>query len=128
MKMRQRTLPTLQSKETALRLEVKKAKKELEELEVLAAAALADRDGAEWKVEVPDLEEKIRSLEAEIEGIMDRDPYQYKFLLEDPEAVEEKMGALREETELYRGYAARLDEKLAEVLPPGMIIVWDDGD
>jgi len=33
LKMRQRTLPTLQSKETALRLEVKKAKKELEELD-----------------------------------------------------------------------------------------------
>ena len=102
--------------------------KELEELEVLAAAALADRDGVEWKVEVPDLEEKIRNLEAEIAGIMDRDPYQFRFLLEDPDAVEEKMSSLREETELYRGYAARLDEKLAEVLPPGMIIVWDDAD
>ena len=33
LKMRQRTLPTLQSKETALRLEVKKAKKELEDLD-----------------------------------------------------------------------------------------------
>ena len=31
--MRQRTLPTLQSKETALRLEVKRAKKELEDLD-----------------------------------------------------------------------------------------------
>jgi hypothetical protein len=59
---------------------------------------------------------------------MDRDPYQFRFLLEDPDAVEEKMSSLREETELYRGYAARLDEKLAEVLPPGMIIVWDDAD
>lgn len=33
LKMRQRTLPTLQSKETALRLEVKRAKQELEELD-----------------------------------------------------------------------------------------------
>jgi V/A-type H+-transporting ATPase subunit D len=32
LKMRQRTLPTLQSKETALRIEVKKAKNELEDL------------------------------------------------------------------------------------------------
>ena len=31
--MRQRTLPTLQSKEPALRLEVKKAKKELADLD-----------------------------------------------------------------------------------------------
>lgn len=33
LKMRQRTLPTLQSKETALRLEVKRAKKELDDLD-----------------------------------------------------------------------------------------------
>ena len=33
LKMRQRTLPTLQSKESALRLEVKKAKQELERLD-----------------------------------------------------------------------------------------------
>ena len=33
LKMRQRTLPTLQSKESALRMEVKRAKDELKELE-----------------------------------------------------------------------------------------------
>ena len=45
LKMRQRTLPTLQSKETALRLEVKKAKQELEELdeEVNIKAALVEK-------------------------------------------------------------------------------------
>ena len=102
--------------------------KELEELEVLAAAALADRDGVEWKVEVPDLEDRIAELEKEIAGIMDRDPYQYKFLLQDPAAVEEKRRSLSEETELYRDYSARLDQRLAEVLPPGMIIIWDDTD
>ena len=102
--------------------------KELEELEVLAAAALADRNGIEWKAEVPDLEEKIRDLEAEIARIMDGEPYQYRFLLEDPEAVEEKKKSLQEEIDLFRDYSARLDEKLAEVLPPGMIIVWDDAD
>ena len=100
--------------------------KELEELEVLVAAALADRDGEEWHVDVPDLEEKIRNLEAEIADIMDRDPYQYKFLLEDPEAVEEKKQSLQEEIDMFRGYAAALDAKLAEVLPPGMIILWDE--
>ncbi len=102
--------------------------KALEELEVLAAAALADRNGVEWKVEVPDLEDRIAELEKEIAGIMDRDPYQYKFLLQDPNAVEEKQQSLREEIELYRDYSARLDKMLAEVLPPGMIIIWDDAD
>ena len=67
-------------------------------------------------------------MEKEIAGIMDRDPYQYKFLLQDPEAVKEKQQSLREEIKLYRDYSARLDKMLEEVLPPGMIIIWDDAD
>ena len=44
LKMRQRTLPTLQSKETALRLEVKKAKQELEELDEEVNRRIKDYD------------------------------------------------------------------------------------
>ena len=44
LKMRQRTLPTLQSKETALRLEVKKAKKELEDLDKEVERRIKDYD------------------------------------------------------------------------------------
>ena len=44
LKMRQRTLPTLQSKETALRLEVKKAKKELEDLDKEVEQRIKDYD------------------------------------------------------------------------------------
>ena len=44
LKMRQRTLPTLQSKETALRLEVKKAKKELEDLDKEIERRIKDYD------------------------------------------------------------------------------------
>ena len=44
LKMRQRTLPTLQSKETALRLEVKKAKKELEDLDQEVERRIKDYD------------------------------------------------------------------------------------
>ena len=99
--------------------------KELEELEVLAAAALADRGGKEWKVDVPDLEEKIAALENEIAMITDTNPYQYKFLLEDPDAVREKEDALQEEIRQYREYDTKLDEMLAAVLPPGTFIVWD---
>jgi len=42
--MRQRTLPTLQSKETALRLEVKKAKKELDDLDKEVERRIKDYD------------------------------------------------------------------------------------
>ena len=100
--------------------------KELEELEVLVAAALSDHGGDEWKVEVPDMESRIASLEAEIEGITGRDPYQYKFLLEDPLAVEDKKKDLQGKIGEYEKYAAQLDEILASVLPEGMIVVWDD--
>ena len=99
--------------------------KELEELEVLVAAALADRSGEEWKVEVPDLDERISSLEAEIQKITDTDPYQYKFLFDDPEAVQEKKNSLAAEIGVYTEYAAQLDQILASVLPDGMIVVWD---
>jgi V/A-type H+-transporting ATPase subunit D len=44
LKMRQRTLPTLQSKETALRLEVKRAKQELEELDREVEQRIKDYD------------------------------------------------------------------------------------
>ena len=44
LKMRQRTLPTLQSKETALRLEVKKAKKELDDLDKEVERRIKDYD------------------------------------------------------------------------------------
>ncbi len=99
--------------------------KELEELEVLVSAALADRGGDGWTVEVPDLEARITALEAEITRIMDTDPYQYRFLLPDPEAVKEKKDSLQEQIGEYRDYSAKLDEMLAETLPPGMMILWD---
>ena len=44
LKMRQRTLPTLQSKETALRLEVKRAKQELEDLDKEVEQRIKDYD------------------------------------------------------------------------------------
>jgi len=44
LKMRQRTLPTLQSKETALRLEVKRAKQELEDLDKEVERRIKDYD------------------------------------------------------------------------------------
>ena len=44
LKMRQRTLPTLQSKETALRLEVKRAKNELDDLNKEVERRIKDYD------------------------------------------------------------------------------------
>lgn len=99
--------------------------KELEDLEVLVAAAIANHSGEEWKVEVPDAEARIIALEAEISGIIDTDPYQYKFLLEDPAAVQDKKNDLQGKIGEYRDYSEKLDEILASVLPEGMIVIWD---
>ena len=99
--------------------------KELEELEVLVAAALAANSGDQWKIDIPDIEEKIRALEEEITKIMDTDPYQYKFMLNDPVAVQEKKDALRCQMDNFREYAEKLDQILSEVLPEGMIVIWD---
>ena len=44
LKMRQRTLPTLQNKESALRLEVKKAKAEIKELDEEVNRRIKDYD------------------------------------------------------------------------------------
>ena len=99
--------------------------KELEELEVLVAAALAANSGDQRKIDIPDIEEKIRALEEEITKIMDTDPYQYKFMLNDPVAVQEKKDALRCQMDNFREYAEKLDQILSEVLPEGMIVIWD---
>ena len=101
--------------------------KTLKEQEVLVAAALAEVSGRAAEIEIPDLQEKISKLEAEIAGIMSRDPYQYQFLLSDEEAVQEKKASLRSELENYRLYSRQLDELLAGVLPEGMVVIWEEG-
>ena len=99
--------------------------KELKELEVLVASALSKAEGSEIAVVIPDLEEKIASLEKEIEKITTTDPWRYQFLLGDPEAVNEKKEALREELKTYQEHSAQLDKMLAEILPEGTVIIWD---
>ena len=84
--------------------------KELEELEVLVNGYLASIDYQHEEVEIPDLNEKICELNEEIENILKTDPYQYKYLLADEEAVAEKKEDLKQEIEDYRKYGEELDE------------------
>ena len=98
---------------------------ELQELEALAARALSETGGETIPLRIEGLEEKITGLEKEIRGILDTDPYQYKFLLEDGEAVAERKRALAEEKSAWEEYSAQLDEVMASVLPEGVIMIWD---
>ena len=75
-------------------------------------------------IDIPDIEEKIKALEAEILKIRETDPYQYKYLLEDEEAVAEKKDSLNEELKSYEAYDEQLEALLAEVMGNGGVIAW----
>jgi len=84
--------------------------KELEELEVLANAAL-ERLGADAaEIVIYDIESRIAALEAEIKRIRETNPYAYKYILEDPKAFADKKKSLEDELQSYKEYAVQLDE------------------
>ena len=60
---------------------------ELEEAEILVNKFLADHhlDGNEIKIQ--DIDTKIEKLKEQIQKIKETNPYQYRFLLQDQEAV-----------------------------------------
>ena len=75
-------------------------------------------------IDIPDIEEKIKALEEEILKIRETDPYQYKYLLEDEEAVAQKKESLNEELKSYEAYDEPLEALLAEVMGNGGVIAW----
>lgn len=96
----------------------------MQETEVLITKALEQMGNETIDVEIPNIDEKIEELEAEIIKIRETDPYQYKFLLEDPEAVEEKKNSLKEEKKSYEEYGNQLDEILNGLLENGVSFTW----
>lgn len=96
--------------------------KGLQELEVLVMQALESVDLDD--LYIPDIEEKISDLEKEIMEIMETDPYQYKFLLDDSKAVEAKNEDLKTELKNYEEYSKQLDEVLESLLGSGVKITW----
>ena len=87
--------------------------KELEELQVLVNNYLSSIDHRHDDVIIPDIEEKIFALNEEIEKIINTDPYTFKYLLSDPEAVKEKKKDLEDEIDDFNNYAKQLDEVIA---------------
>ena len=92
----------------------------LSELEVLARKALNDlaADGV-TRVEIPDLEERIRQLKKEIADIQSRDPYTYREILENADAVEKKKQELRKELEIWQGYHREMKKAAENILREG---------
>lgn len=61
---------------------------DLEELDFLVRKFLEGRGGADAEVLIPDLPKKIAKVEGEIEHITGTEPYLYRLLLQDEDAVE----------------------------------------
>ena len=97
--------------------------KEMEETEVLVNVLLEKLDLGTMDITIPDIDEKIEEIQAEIDRITSTDPYQYKHLLEDPEAVEQKKQELRDELEEYEDYSKQLDEMLNGTLENGGVTI-----
>lgn len=83
---------------------------DIEELDFQVRKYLKDRGIGGAEITVPDIGRKIRQAEEEIERITSTDPYLYRLLLEDAEAVGRKKEELRTEIETYTAYAKQLDE------------------
>ncbi len=96
----------------------------LEETFVLVEKALKELGIDTEGIDIPDIMDKIDTLRKEIKRIRETDPYQYMYLLEDEEAVEEKKKSIDEELKSYEDYDEQLEELLAEVMGRGGVIAW----
>lgn len=90
--------------------------KEIEEVQLLVNSFL-ERNGIDHAdMVIPDIGERIKRLKAEIDRIISTDPYQYKFLLQDEELVQEKKEELQESIDELTTYSNQLEEVLNELL------------
>ena len=99
--------------------------KALEELEIQINSILRELGDDVPDAEIPDVEDKIRALDAEIEQILSTDPYQYRFLLEDEEKVQEYKEELQEEIKEYTRYEKQLIEILKKYVAGGAKFTWE---
>jgi len=100
--------------------------KALEELEIQINSVLRELGDDVPDTEIPEIEDKINALETEIEKILSTDPYQYRFLLEDDEKVQEYKEELREELNEYIRYEKQLIEVLKKIVAGGAKFKWEN--
>lgn len=121
------TLENKKLKELWHRLQVEYNCNDLErirETEVIINSVLENAEpGA--AVNIPDIDEKIRELENEIEEIKSTEPYKYRYILEDKAAVSDKKKELRQELEEYEEYSRKLDEMISEITAEGVTFTWE---
>ncbi len=98
--------------------------KEMQETEVLINTQLSKLTPDAMDIEIPDIEDRIAALEAEIEKIRNTDPYRYKFLLDDNEGMEAKRKSLSDELKEYEEYGKQLDAVLEQFVEKGVTFTW----
>jgi len=98
----------------------------LEELEIQIDSVLRKLGDDVPEADIEDIEEKMKELEREIEKIIATEPYQYKFLLEDDEAVADFKSQLQDELKEYTKYEKQLSEILRSYLTGGAQFKWEN--
>lgn len=87
---------------------------DIEDLDFQVRQYLAEKGSEAEDIVIPDLAGKIKRVEDEIEKILSTDPYLYKLLLADAEAIESKKAQLRDEIKEYKEYEKQLDELISQ--------------
>lgn len=98
--------------------------KEIEEVQILVNTALNSLGEGNIEINIPDIEEKITALKAEIEEIRTTNPYRYKHILEDNSLIKEKNRELDEELQEYIKYESELAEYLKQYIAEGGTFSW----
>lgn len=87
---------------------------ELQTLEVLAVDAIKRYEQEELAISVDNIQAKIILLKTEIDEIIHTDPYRYKDLLRDDEAVADKKSELQNTIDEYEAYLSELKEEASK--------------
>ena len=86
---------------------------ELEELDVLVRTYLKQHNIEAGEISLSNIKERITVIEKEIQTIISTDPYQYRFILEDKNAVNDRKQELKDELKSFREYGEQLDEVIS---------------
>ncbi len=97
---------------------------ELEEAGILAQRILEENNMNGIEIDIPDLSERMEKVGKEIENIKSTDPYRYKYLLQDVDAVKEKKQELEEELSEYGEYEKELQQVVSQLMESGVKFVW----
>ena len=90
--------------------------KAIREAETLINRYLKELGEEPLPMEIYDLPEKISDLETEIANLVNTEPYAYRALLEDDDAVEKSHQELADEIEYYQNYKQELQTHLESLL------------